>query len=60
MAHVPVWRCLMFKAGICEHGKCTCRTWEKPETCLHPKYGIKAIWERYEGRTGQRHFDGVL
>lgn len=60
MAHLPVWRCIMYKAGVCEYGKCTCRTHEKPSTCLHPEHGIKAIWERYEGRTGQRHFDGGL
>lgn len=56
MAHVPVWRCLMFKAGICPFGKCTCRTWDKPDTCLHPARGYTAVWERYEGREGQRHF----
>lgn len=55
MAHRPVWRCILSKQICTEY--CTVRCWEKPTGCTHPEHGQKPIFERYEGRDGQRHLD---
>ena len=52
-----VWRCLI-RCSYEPRG-CTTRCDHQPEVCIHPSIGQKAVWQRYEGRTGQRHFDDV-
>lgn len=52
-----IWRCVC--SEFCDKDKCTVRAYNKPKSNCLMGLGVKAIWQRYEGRTGQRHFDGV-
>lgn len=53
-----VWRCLI-RCSYEPRG-CTTRCDHKPRVCLfREETGQIAVWQRYEGRKGQRHFDGV-
>lgn len=54
----PVWRCLLSKSVCTEY--CTLRGYAKPDQCPYSKSKITPVWERYEGREGQRHFDGGI